>query len=164
MSLNDDPCAGQLWAKIYALQKVIERHDRLIDQQGQVLDRLTGFMSENRPTLREIIEAVSDFYHVTPAEIHGERHIHNFAHPRLIVYYLARKLTRLSLTNIGDRIGMRDHTTVRTGFLRICALARKNEVIRDDIDILRARIAEKVMERELKNLKNKPLLLEAVAQ
>jgi chromosomal replication initiation ATPase DnaA len=163
MSLKDDACL-ELWAQIYALKQTIERHERIIDQQGEVLDRLTSFMSENRPTLREIIEAVSDFYHITPAEIHGERHIHHFAHPRLIVYYLARKLTRLSLTNIGDRIGARDHTTIRSGFLRICAMARKNEVIRDDIDVLRARIAEKVMERELKNLKTKPMLLEAVSQ
>jgi len=161
MSLNDDPCVGQLWAKIHQLQKVIERHDRLIDQQGEVLDRLTSFMSENHPTLREIIEAVADFYLITPANIHGERRVHHFAHPRMIVYYLARKLTRLSLPNIAERLGDRNHTTIRSGFMRIAALARKNDVVRDDIDILRARIAEKVMERELTNLKNRPLLLEA---
>ena len=163
MSLMDDACANEMWAQIYALQQVIARHERLIDQQGEVLDRLSGFMSENRPTLREIIDTVCEFYHITPAEILSPRHLHNLSHPRLMVYYLGRKLTRLSLQNIADRLNRRDHTTVKYGFMRVAALARKNEVVRDDLDILRARIAEKVMERELNSLKTRPLLLKAVA-
>lgn len=163
MSLSDDPCACEMWEQIVALKKMIERHERLIDQHGEVLERLSGFMSENQPTLREIVEAVSDFYHIPSSELYGGRHLQDIAHPRLIIYYLARKLTRLSLTNIAGRMGRRDHTTVRSGFLKICALTRKNEVIRDDLDVLRARIAEKVMERELANLKGQVQTLKAVA-
>lgn len=149
MSLSDDARLDEMDAKLTVLQAMIHRHERLIDQQGEVLERLTNFMSENHPTLREIVEAVCDFYHVTPKEVEGERRIHDFMHPRLIVYYLARKLTRLSLTNIAQRIGWRDHTTVRSGFMKISRLVRKDEVLRDDIDVLRARIAEKVLQREL---------------
>jgi chromosomal replication initiator protein len=106
-------------------------------------------MSEHHPTLREIMDVVGEYYSVTRAELESHRHIQYFAHPRQVVYYLARKLTRLSLTNIADRIGGRDHTTIRTGFFRISHQIRHNEVLRDDIDVLRARIAERVMQREL---------------
>lgn len=158
MSLIDDACPEQtrleqINAKLSLLQAVLERHERIIDQQGEVLERLTGFMSENRPTLKEIIEAVCEFYQITPLEIISECRLHCFSHPRLIVYYLGRKLTRISLQGIANRLGKRDHTTIRAGFHRISAMIRRNEVLRDDIDVLRARIAEKVMERELNNLR-----------
>lgn len=154
----DQSRLAEMSAKISILQAVVERHDRLIDQQGEVLEKLTNFMSENRPTLREIVEAVAEFYTVAPNDIHSQRRSQSFAHPRLIVYYLARKLTRLSLTSIGRRLGERDHTTIRTGFLRTVQRLRRDEVLRDDLDILRARIAEKVMQRELAVSKGGTLL------
>jgi chromosomal replication initiation ATPase DnaA len=154
----------EMRAKLMVLQAMVERHDRLIDQQGEVLERLTNFMSEHHPTLREIMDAVAEYYSVTRDEIESHKHIQYFSHPRLVVYYLARKLTRLSLTNIADRIGGRDHTTIRTGFFKISHQIRHNEVLRDDIDVLRARIAEKVMERELATTKGGTLLPAPVRQ
>jgi chromosomal replication initiation ATPase DnaA len=136
-------------AKLKVLQAIVERHDRLIDQQGEVLEKLTNFLSEKQPTLREIIDEVCEFYSVTRFEVEGRRHARPFSHPRLVVYYLGRKLTRLSLPNIAARIGGRDPTTVRTGFFKISFMVRTNETVRDDLDILRARIAERVMRREL---------------
>lgn len=154
----------ELRAKLMVLQAIVERHDRLIDQQGEVLEKLTNFMSEHHPTLREIIEVVCEYFQVSRREIEGPAHAQFFAHPRLVVYYLARKLTRLSLTNIAERLGGRDHTTVRTGFLKICHQIRSNDVLRDDVDVLRARIAEKVMERELAVSKGGTLLPAPVRQ
>ena len=64
-----------------------------------------------------------------------------------MTYYLARKLTRLSLPQIAVRLGDRDHTTVYKGFMSVAHNVRKDELLRDDLDVLRSRIAEKVLAR-----------------
>lgn len=158
MSLNEDarllytPTLDDLRFKIAQMQ-------RTIDAQSEALERLQGLVSEGRPTLQEIMEVVCEFYAVTPHEVKSARRLHDYVHPRLVIYYLARKLTRMSMQNIGSRIGGRDHTTIISGFLRISKIIRKNEVVRDDVDELRVRIAEKVLRRELATPKERLLQL-----
>jgi chromosomal replication initiation ATPase DnaA len=140
MSLNDSQPAD-LRATVQAMQEIIEQH-------GELLDKLAEFFGENRPTLAEIISEVGDFYAVSRLELVGTSHQYRFSHPRLIVYYLARKLTRLSLHNIADRLGMRDHSTVAQGFQSVVQRLRKDEILRDDLDVLRFHIAERVLTRQ----------------
>jgi len=141
MSLTDGARPHDLWAMLRTMQQTIDQH-------GEVLEKLTGFMSENRPTLQEIISAVCEFYDINPVDLmsHSHRIVH--AHPRLVVYYLGRKLTRLTFGNMAIRMGERDHSTIYTGFMRIAARLRKDEILRDDIDVLRSWIAEKVALRK----------------
>ena len=136
MSLTDDARLS-LEAQLHAMQEAIDQH-------GELLEKLTGFMSENRPMFREIMGAVCEYYDVTPADILSEARWLRVAYPRLIVYYLARRLTRLSLHAIADRVGQRDHATIYSGIKRVSYRLRKDEILRDDIDVLRAKIAEKV--------------------
>lgn len=64
------------------------------------------------PTIDQIIETVSDFYHVKPTDVLGKRRHKSVSLPRQIGMYIARRHTRHSLEEIGVRFGGRDHTTV----------------------------------------------------
>lgn len=140
MSLTDNTRPEDIRAMLAAMQDTIDRHEEL-------LEKLTGCLSENQPTFREIMEAVCEYYDVSPVEIHANSRWLHEVYPRLIIYYLARKLTRLSLKGIAQRVGRRDHATIYSGIQRISLRLRKDEVLRDDIDVLRMRIAEKVFQR-----------------
>jgi chromosomal replication initiation ATPase DnaA len=130
------------------LQTLVVRMMLKLQQHDELLDKMAEFFTANRPTLEEIMTCVAEFYDIPRLAIVGHSHIHKFAHPRLVTYYLARKLTRLSLPNIAARLDHRDHGTVYSGFQRIAQRVRKDEILRDDLDVLRSRIAEKVLARQ----------------
>lgn len=65
-----------------------------------------------RPTIDAIINVVTDFYSVKRIDILGKRRHKSISQPRQVCMYLARKMTRHSLEEIGAHFGNRDHTTV----------------------------------------------------
>src|SRR5258705_13572255 len=125
MSLIHEARPQDLRAMLMHMQKIVEQHSEL-------LDRLAGFLTENRPMLREVIEAVCEFYHIGHVDLIGHSRIALFSHARLIAYYLGRKLTRLSMTAIAKRMN-RDPTTVQYGFHEICRRGRPGEKFPRDI-------------------------------
>ena len=54
--------------------------------------------------------------------------------------YLAREETSLSLVEIGEFLGGRDHTTVLYGIQRIADDVARNEPFRQTVDRLRDRV------------------------
>lgn len=62
--------------------------------------------------ISEILEAVSRHFGIRVPEILGRKRTRSISHPRQVAMYLARKLTPLSLEEIGMHFGGRDHSTV----------------------------------------------------
>ncbi len=63
-------------------------------------------------SLERIQEIVARHYHVEIQDMKSRRRTDAIAFPRQIAMYLARELTDLSTTHIGDAFGGKDHTTV----------------------------------------------------
>jgi len=63
-------------------------------------------------TIQQILDIVTKFYNVRPADLQGKKRHKSIAFPRQICMFLARKYTRYSLEEIGRYFGGRDHTTV----------------------------------------------------
>lgn len=63
-------------------------------------------------SLEKIQEVVAHHYHIDVHDMKSRRRTDAIAFPRQIAMYLARQLTDLSTTNIGDAFGGKDHTTV----------------------------------------------------
>ncbi len=66
----------------------------------------------HRPTVERIVERVGSYFDVEPRKLQGQGRSPHALLPRQISMYLARRLTALSLREIGDYFGGRDHTTV----------------------------------------------------
>ncbi|MEM6572185.1 MAG: chromosomal replication initiator protein DnaA, partial [Planctomycetota bacterium] len=64
------------------------------------------------PTVDDIITIVTDHYQVKLSDLQSKRRTKVLAFPRQVAMYLARKVTRHSLEEIGGFFGGRDHTTV----------------------------------------------------
>ncbi len=97
---------------------------------------------EKRITLDRIIKAVSEFYNIEVDEITGNKRSKSVAQSRQIAIYLARKLTNLSLKEIGNDFGKRDHSTILHSFNKIEGLIRKNNRIKGDISTIKSNLTE----------------------
>jgi len=75
--------------------------------------------TEYAPTSDTIIEETAKYYSLTPEDLKGQRRTRNTALARQISMYIIRKLTNLSLNDIGDIYQGRDHTTVLSSIRRI---------------------------------------------
>jgi chromosomal replication initiator protein len=65
-----------------------------------------------QPTPEIIKKAVAKYYEIKPADIDSKKRARSFSVPRQIAMFLTRELTDLSLPQIGDAFGGKDHTTV----------------------------------------------------
>ena len=69
--------------------------------------------------------------------MHSARRARAVARPRQVAMYLAKQLTPRSLPEIGRKFGGRDHTTVMHAVKRIDELRQNDNILSEDIDLLR---------------------------
>ena len=63
-------------------------------------------------TAEMIMQSVSDYYNVTLGEMIGPTRKREITIPRQVAIYLTREMTGMSLPQIGNVFGGRDHTTI----------------------------------------------------
>ena len=80
-------------------------------------------------TIEQIQRKVAEHFDVRLADMTSKRRPANIAFPRQIAMYLARELTKMSLNEIGDAFGGRDHGTV----LHACKLVKRRMKEQDSI-------------------------------
>lgn len=97
---------------------------------------------EKRITQERIIRTVSDFYNIDIEEIKGDKRSKSVVEARQIAIYLARNLTNLSLKEIGNGFGKRDHSTILHSFNKIENLIRKNKRIKGEISTIKNKLSE----------------------
>ena len=101
----------------------VEKRSIHLDDVKQALNRSQVAAA---PTLREIALATARRLDVSLTEMRSATRRQAVVHARGVAMYLARSLTGLSLTQIGEFFGRRDHTTV----LHAC---RKTEADQDPV-------------------------------
>jgi chromosomal replication initiator protein len=80
----------------------------------------------NMPTVQKITEHVSGYFHVEPKRLLTGKRSRDVLLPRQVSMYLARRLTKLSLEQIGRYFGGRDHKTVQHACKKV-ELAMKSD-------------------------------------
>ena len=73
-------------------------------------------------SIDNIQKTVADYYKIKVSEMYSKKRSRNIARPRQVAMALAKELTHLSLPDIGDAFGGRDHTTVLHACRKIAAL------------------------------------------
>jgi len=87
-------------------------------------------------TIEQIQRRVAEHFDVRLADMTSKRRPQNIAFPRQIAMYLARELTKSSLSEIGDAFGGRDHGTVLHAHRVVKGKMVKEERIRQVISYL----------------------------
>ncbi|HXC40542.1 MAG TPA: chromosomal replication initiator protein DnaA [Burkholderiales bacterium] len=94
-------------------------------------------MAQNRQiTVDNIQKTVADYYKLKVSDLLSKKRVRNIARPRQIAMTLAKDLTQMSLPEIGDAFGGRDHTTVLHACRTIAAHREKNHDINRDYHVL----------------------------
>ena len=87
-------------------------------------------------SIENIQKTVADYYKIKVSEMYSKKRSRNVARPRQIAMALAKELTQLSLPDIGDAFGGRDHTTVLHACRKIAQLRSSDTDITRDINSL----------------------------
>lgn len=87
-------------------------------------------------TIDQIKNRVAEHYDVRLADMTSKRRPANIAFPRQVAMYLARELTKCSLSEIGDAFGGRDHGTVLHAHRLIKERIRNDAKIRQVVSFL----------------------------
>jgi chromosomal replication initiator protein len=87
-------------------------------------------------SIENIQRTVADFYKIKVSEMYSKKRSRNVARPRQVAMALAKELTQLSLPDIGDAFGGRDHTTVLHACRKIALLRSTSIDLTRDINSL----------------------------
>ncbi|HYK15648.1 MAG TPA: chromosomal replication initiator protein DnaA [Burkholderiales bacterium] len=87
-------------------------------------------------SIDNIQKTVADYYKIKVSEMSSKKRSRNIARPRQVAMALAKELTHLSLPDIGEAFGGRDHTTVLHACRKIAALKTTSHEITRDFDSL----------------------------
>ena len=83
-------------------------------------------------TIENIQKTVADYFKLRMSDLLSEKRNRSLARPRQIAMTLARELTQLSLPEIGQGFGGRDHTTVMHACQRVQDLQASDTRVRED--------------------------------
>lgn len=87
-------------------------------------------------SMENIQKTVADFYHIKVSDLLSKKRSRNLTRPRQIAMSLARELTSLSLPEIGNSFGGKDHSTVIHACKTIAGIRKNDTTLDSDYKIL----------------------------
>lgn len=87
-------------------------------------------------SIENIQKTVADYYKIKVSEMYSKKRTRIIARPRQMAMAIAKELTSLSLPDIGEAFGGRDHTTVLHGYRKINDLRVSDPVVSRDFNAL----------------------------
>jgi len=84
-------------------------------------------------TIDQIQEKVAEHFNIRLADMTSKRRTANITFPRQVAMYLARRMTKASLHQIGDTFGGRNHGTVMHACKTVSARMKKEDQVRQVI-------------------------------
>ena len=100
---------------------------------NQVVGKFHQRLSTHIVHAEDIIGATCDFYNVKPTQLRGPKREASLVKARQITMYLLKKELGLTLVEIGNLLGGRDHTTIMHGVDKVALLVEKKGVVFEEI-------------------------------
>ncbi|HUW66112.1 MAG TPA: chromosomal replication initiator protein DnaA [Spirochaetia bacterium] len=118
----------------------LENHEIMPDEAAIVLKDILPPAKPKVVTAALVVETVSAFYNLRQEEFKAKKRTRAVAFPRQIAMYLTRELTDLSLPQIGNFFGGRDHTTVIHAYEKISTEMKEDQTLKTAIEELTSRL------------------------
>jgi len=101
----------------------------------EIINKTLGNIKEERPSIHpdDIIRAVCDFYNVKPTQLKGVKRDAGIVRARQVCMFLLKEDLHITLADIGNMLGGRDHTTIMHGVEKITNLKQSSPLIAEDI-------------------------------
>ena len=101
-------------------------------------DALADLITPNRESINVdlIKKKTAEFFRLRVADLSSKRRHRSIAYPRHIAVYLCRQMTNLSLPEIGEQFGSREHSTILHSCRKIEKEIKTNSKLEEDVRIL----------------------------
>lgn len=86
---------------------------------------------EKKISIELIQKKVANYFDVKISELKAKKRNRQIAYPRQIAMYLSRELTNMTLPDIGEHFGGRDHSTVIHSYEKILKELKKNQNVKN---------------------------------
>ncbi|MDQ6963635.1 MAG: chromosomal replication initiator protein DnaA [Mariprofundales bacterium] len=151
IKIDQDLCellATRITSNIRELEGALTRlsayatfHQRTIDipLARNILPDLLNIKTK-KITIEDIQTVVSNFYSLRIADMKGKNRRKNIVLPRQIAMYISKDMTTLSLPEIGESFGGRDHTTVLYAVRKISTKLKEDHDFQLDVDRIIAKL------------------------
>lgn len=127
--------------RIIAYKKSLRADEITLDMARTALASMITDSEKKPITIDLILEITAEYYDIDMEGLKSKSRERKFSLPRQIAMYLSRKLTDLSLVNIGNAFS-RDHSTISHGVEKIEEALNQDSQIRQGVDELITRIEE----------------------
>jgi chromosomal replication initiator protein len=104
------------------------------------MSSLVNDTREPHLTGKQIAQAVAEYYHISLDDMCGKQRDKHIVMPRQIAMYLIRQETQVSLLEIGQLFGGRDHSTVLHACEKIDRAVNINPTLRREIVAIREQL------------------------
>ncbi|NMB92465.1 MAG: chromosomal replication initiator protein DnaA [Parcubacteria group bacterium] len=124
-----------------ALNRVIAR-SRLqdtpltLEESKKILTAIINNMHQFIP-LKDVLNKVASFYDLSQEELINHSRKKELVKPRQVAMYLLREELKYSYTNIAEKLGHRDHTTVIHACKKIEMEINKNPIFNQEITLIK---------------------------
>lgn len=141
MEQHDIRKLGGYLTKIIAYSSIIKSKITL-ELVKECLKDVTPSALEKKITIEEIKEAVVKYYKLKPSDMVTKKRTQPAAFARQVAMYLTRELTDMSLPEIGQNFGGRDHSTVIHAYDTIAAKIQTDLVLSQELKEIQALIKQ----------------------
>ena len=93
-------------------------------------------VASRQVSVEGIQKTVAEYFKIKVSDMHSKRRTRNVARPRQVAMALAKELTQMSLPEIGEAFGNRDHTTVLHACRTIASLRQQDAGLNRDYLVL----------------------------
>jgi chromosomal replication initiator protein len=93
-------------------------------------------VASRQVSVEGIQKTVAEYFKIKVSDMHSKRRNRNVARPRQVAMALAKDLTQMSLPEIGEAFGNRDHTTVLHACRTIASLRQHDTTLNRDYLVL----------------------------
>ncbi len=118
----------------------LHRTDLTMDVARAAMSSLGNDTRETRLNSRQIAQAVAEYYRISMEAMCGKQRDKHIVMPRQIAMYLIRQETQVSLLEIGQLFGGRDHSTVLHACEKIDREINVNPTLRREVIAIREQL------------------------
>ena len=124
--------------KLIALYK-LTNYSKPIDipLAAEALKDIISAENKREVTPDLILDIVSEHFNVSIADLKSNKRNAEISYPRQIAMYLIRTMTDTPLKSVGIILGGKDHATVKHGVDKIKSLVTKDEILSNNISIIK---------------------------
>lgn len=127
--------------KVFGYADLVEKKPDLEITKHLLKDVMDSGSTESI-SIDVIQKVISDNYQISVADLKGKKRDKKFVIPRQIAIYVARELTEMAYTDIGNEFGGKDHSTIMSAYNKIAEQIKIDSSLESKIQLYIREIKE----------------------